>query len=724
MSGRAAVAPRPIVGTPFGLGALIGRRVIEGGIEIACVRLRFAVCFIDAKMVDYVPGIESPSATSGDCKGKSRVNGRKRRGLYVFGRFNLRSVEKVIISRGCWRQYQSALSSRDWNLFWGSVAPFAQSHTCRLDQRIVGFSNHMLANKDELEGQLRRARAALSQDASRAVFLRALRAFDGVPATWVLPAELGAMQTGIQAAVADSSAGSTGSEAPPRPIFIAKPSGLNRGQGIFLFRSFEEFKQKSGHQNGDSGAGGQNAMTHYVVQRYIADPCLVFGHKFDLRLYVLVSSFWPLRTYLYSDGLVRFCSQPYSTKPCDLDNAFRQLTNYSVNKIGGAGCQNGAARTAFDRHVGPGNKWTLRKLKAHIERERGAEVWARAWARTQDLIALVFVSGSRTVPTSTGPFQIFGVDVLLDSALRPWLLETNGFPALHMSTPIDAAVKGPLIHDTFELLGIDDLVTMPPVTRARLPYWVADRVQLSPTVEAPNVTAEAPIVTVEAPNVTAEVQRVTAVSRPMPSAVVSAVLVVTGAGTWLANGEYRSAGRMNGATLFLKADRQFITIICRAEGAETGRVRWWLSRVDEHVGERDADFYTVDVGSCDSANSCPPERGWIVHGKGKHPPPSLQVISLETAPALSTDPLSKRERQKQVRSIMEAATRPRESKCGAFERIFPCSAATREAVKLQAKHQRMDRRKRVFPRIMRDVCLDMMARREAEQGGDQKRVKG
>ena len=56
--------------------------------------------------------------------------------------------------------------------------------------------------------------------------------------------------------------------------------------------------------------------------------------KFDLRLYVLVTSCHPLTIFWHKEGIARFATQPYSIKQgkgSDMPDK-AHLTNYAINK--------------------------------------------------------------------------------------------------------------------------------------------------------------------------------------------------------------------------------------------------------------------------------------------------------------------------------------------------------------------------------------------------------
>lgn len=71
---------------------------------------------------------------------------------------------------------------------------------------------------------------------------------------------------------------------------------------------------------------------NYLVSKYLSKPHLIKGFKYDMRIYVLVSSYDPLIIYMFKDGLVRFSTEKYTLKIKHLKKRYIHLTNYSVNK--------------------------------------------------------------------------------------------------------------------------------------------------------------------------------------------------------------------------------------------------------------------------------------------------------------------------------------------------------------------------------------------------------
>lgn len=82
---------------------------------------------------------------------------------------------------------------------------------------------------------------------------------------------------------------------------------------------------------------------------------MIDGFKYDLRLYVLVTSFSPLTIYMYNEGFVRFASHKYEAG--NLDDLFTHLTNYSINKASEEYVAN--IDSVFE---GLGSKWSIKAL--------------------------------------------------------------------------------------------------------------------------------------------------------------------------------------------------------------------------------------------------------------------------------------------------------------------------------------------------------------------------
>jgi len=99
-----------------------------------------------------------------------------------------------------------------------------------------------------------------------------------------------------------------------------------------------------------------------LASRYIHNPHLINGLKYDLRVYVLVTSYCPLKVYLYNDGLVRFATEPYNLDAKNMNAKFVHLTNFSINKKNSKFVKNedAAGDDSSDADGGDSSKWDFK----------------------------------------------------------------------------------------------------------------------------------------------------------------------------------------------------------------------------------------------------------------------------------------------------------------------------------------------------------------------------
>ncbi len=218
-------------------------------------------------------------------------------------------------------------------------------------------------------------------------------------------------------------------------LWLLKPCASSRGRGIRLLTDVDNIPKK------------------IIATHYIYNPHLINGRKYDLRLYLLVTGYTPLKIYLFDNGLARFCSEEYDLNPEKMSDRYIHLTNYSINKTSTNFAQNDSVDQEF------GEKWTLFTLRKYFEKNNLD--FNAVWLKIKDIIVKVILSVTdiaipliKSFKLSSGNlFELYGVDILLDETLNPWLMEVNLNPSLNCDSQLDLKVKSKLLTDIFNIIG-------------------------------------------------------------------------------------------------------------------------------------------------------------------------------------------------------------------------------------------------------------------------------
>ncbi|XP_076613010.1 putative tubulin polyglutamylase TTLL2 [Chaetodon auriga] len=316
-------------------------------------------------------------------------------------------VREVLLERG-WEEYdEEEQEEEDWNLYWrGSAFRNSEYHNLWPWQRLNHHPKTVgITRKDCLARNLRRMRAT---------FGSAL--YDFSPTAFILPNDYTRFLAEYNRLRVTRG---------PSVYWICKPVDLSRGRGIFVFEDIKDLVYDCS----------------VIVQRYISNPLLISGYKFDLRIYVCVKSFHPLTVYIHQEGLARFATEKYDLS--SLHNLFAHLTNTSINKLGPF------YKTEKER-VGQGCKWTMSKFRHFLHSQDINELLL--WQRINNIVTLTLLTIAPSVPSCPNCVELFGFDVLVDVRFKPWLLEVNYSPALTLDCQADITVKKGLISDLIDLM--------------------------------------------------------------------------------------------------------------------------------------------------------------------------------------------------------------------------------------------------------------------------------
>jgi tubulin polyglutamylase TTLL1 len=175
----------------------------------------------------------------------------------------------------------------------------------------------------------------------------------------------------------------------------------------------------------------------YVISRYVDKPLLVGQKKFDLRIYVLVTNYRPLKVWLSTLGFARFCNVKYSNDISEIDNMMMHLTNVAIQK---------KDETYNQDH---GSKWSIENLRFYLEQTRGKDATDKCFDEIKNIIYISLKSVQSVIINDKHCFEVYGFDVLIEDNLKPWLIEVNASPSLSTTTDADRKMKMSVIESTF-----------------------------------------------------------------------------------------------------------------------------------------------------------------------------------------------------------------------------------------------------------------------------------
>ena len=252
--------------------------------------------------------------------------------------------------------------------------------------------------------------------------------------------------------------------------WIIKPSNSSRAVGVHLTRDLKGMLQDG------------SEMSSRVAQRYVERPFLIHGRKFDVRVWVLVTSLDPLQVYFYDSPYLRLCSGEYKDvdKSVNLGDRSMHLSNASVQNSQQLRYEKyGLPRTTeahaderwdWENYEGEGNVWSKAQFTDYLTEnycsggETGRLVWeTRIEPDVKSIILNTLEACSRQMKPDSHRFELYGFDVLFDEKLKPWLLEVNLSPHFSGRTPFLKVVVEDMVEKMFSI-ALDKLV--PPVSEA------------------------------------------------------------------------------------------------------------------------------------------------------------------------------------------------------------------------------------------------------------------
>ena len=195
-------------------------------------------------------------------------------------------------------------------------------------------------------------------------------------------------------------------------VWIVKPGGLSRGRGVHCIDQLNDI------------LSNVKPCNQTIIQKYIENPLVINGRKFDIRQWVLVTDLNPLTVWLFETPYVRFGAENYHID--DFKNVFSQLTGNSIAKHS----------DKFNTGEIEGDMWENAQFRGFLKKTYGGDPWIQIQKKIEKIVILSLECAKHKLFNRKNNFEVFGFDIMLDDKLNVYIIEINASPDWTYSTKV------------------------------------------------------------------------------------------------------------------------------------------------------------------------------------------------------------------------------------------------------------------------------------------------
>ena len=198
----------------------------------------------------------------------------------------------------------------------------------------------------------------------------------------------------------------------------------------------------------------ENSKDNLVLSKYISNPMLINHKKFEMKFFVLITGFSPLKIYIYRDGYLILGGNEYNLNETNINDKCMHITS-EKNEINCS--KNKYEDSLFEENC---NIWSFLNFERYCK--RNDINYYNIINQAKDIIIKTFISLSENIIKSSkskslkdrNMFQLFTFDFLLDNNLKLYLIDMDKNPKLNSKHLVPIYIYDHIFSDILNIVGI------------------------------------------------------------------------------------------------------------------------------------------------------------------------------------------------------------------------------------------------------------------------------